>query len=101
MSNQLSVCEAAAQSPFCRLAASYPRYPREAKVTLTITRAPREGNDSGEGAKKGGNREPAADGLQRRHISPRSGPHLKSNGPLRQQRRSSSCEPSDPFRLSI
>lgn len=54
MSNQLSVCEAAAQSPFCRLAASYPRYPREAKVTLTITRAPREGNDSGEGAKKGG-----------------------------------------------
>lgn len=35
-----------------RLSAFYPRYPREAKVTLTIARAPREGNDSDEGARR-------------------------------------------------
>lgn len=45
----LSVCEVAA----IFLTAAYPRYPREAKVTLTITGAPRKGNDSGEGARRG------------------------------------------------
>lgn len=38
---------------FCCFTAAYPRYPREAKVTLTITGAPRKGNDSDEGARRG------------------------------------------------
>jgi len=52
ISNRLSVCEVWLQS-FCYFTAAYPRYPREAKVTLTITGAPRKGNDSGEGARRG------------------------------------------------
>lgn len=51
-------------------------------------------------AQEEGNREPAADGLQRRHISSRNGPHLESNGPLRQQRRTALVWAADPIRLS-
>lgn len=49
-------------------------------------------------AQEEGNRESVADGLQRRHISSRNGPHLESNGPLRQQRRTAPVWAADPVR---
>jgi len=64
-----------------------------AKVTLTIARAPQEGNDSGGGA-RGGNRETDGWPPTSTYISPRIGPHRESNGPLL-PRRSAAVRVSD------